>query len=142
MLIQDERKELMHLWGGGSYISKDITNKRGLRFGIKGKLNPRFVGPFEILKIIGTLAYKLALLLPKLARVHNVFHISKLQRYILNMSYIIRYDDIDIAKQLSFEEKPIQILERKEHILRHKDITMVKVQWQHRTIMRMRPHGN
>ena len=59
-----------------------------LRFGKKGKLNPRFIGPYEVLERIGPVAYHLALPL-ELAKLHNVFHVSMLQRYRSDESHIL-----------------------------------------------------
>lgn len=68
-----------------------VSPKRGvMRFGIKGKLSPRFVGPFEILERAGEVAYRLALP-PMLSGVHNVFHVSMLRKYVLDSSHVIEY---------------------------------------------------
>lgn len=68
-----------------------VSPKRGvMRFGIKGKLSPRFVGPFEILERVGKVAYRLALP-PVLSGVHNVFHVSMLRKYVLDSSHVIEY---------------------------------------------------
>lgn len=86
--------------------------------------------PFEVLERIGNVAYRLALP-SKLARVHNVFHVSMLRKCIIDPTHVIQYDDIEIEEKLSYEEQPLRILERKEHRLCRKVISMVKVQWQH-----------
>ena len=80
-----------------------------MRFGKKGKLSPRFVSPFEILKCIGKVAYKLALP-PTLAGVHNVFHVSMLRKYIPDPSHVLNYEPLKIKDNLTYEEVPIQVL--------------------------------
>ena len=88
-----------------------------MRFGKKGKLSPRYIGPFEILKRIGDFAYKLALP-PSLANVNNVFHVSMLKKYIQNSSHVLSYEQLKLSSDLSNEERPVQILEREEKQLR------------------------
>ena len=71
------------------------TMKDVMHFEKKGKLNPRFVGPFEILKRIGVVAYRLALppfLSPFLSAIHNVFHVSMLRKYVADTSHVVDYD--------------------------------------------------
>ncbi|XP_073133514.1 uncharacterized protein [Henckelia pumila] len=80
-----------------------------MRFGRGGKLNPRYIGPFEILERVGTLAYCLALP-PGLAAVHNVLYVSMLRRYISNLSHVLNYEPLQLNPELAFEERPIQIL--------------------------------
>ena len=63
--------------------------KEIMRFGNKGKLSPRYIGPYEIIEKVGPLAYKLALP-PELARIHNVFHVSMLRRYRSDPSHVIK----------------------------------------------------
>ena len=104
-----------------------------MRFRKKGKLSPRFVGPFEILKRIGKVAYELALL-PTLARVHNVFHVSMLRKYIPNPSHILNYEPLKIKDNLTYEKVPIQILDRKDQVLCTKTISLVKVIWKNHIV--------
>ena len=66
-----------------------------MRFGTKGKLSPRYIGPFEILERIGKVAYKLALP-PELSLVHNVFHVSMLSKYISDPSHVLEHELIEI----------------------------------------------
>ncbi|XP_050267314.1 uncharacterized protein LOC126712144 [Quercus robur] len=104
-----------------------------MRFGKKGKLSPRFISPFEILKRIGKVSYKLALP-PTLAGVHNVFHVSMLRRYIPNPSHVLNYEPLKIKDNLTYEEVPIQILDCKDQVLRTKTISLVKVLWKNHTV--------
>ena len=82
-----------------------------MRFGKKGKLSPRFIGPFEILERVGDLAYRLALP-PNLSSVHNVFHVSMLRKYIFDSTHILSYDPLEIREDLTYEEQPERILQR------------------------------
>ncbi|XP_073131928.1 uncharacterized protein [Henckelia pumila] len=99
-----------------------------MRFGKRGKLSPRFIGPFEILGRIGTLAYHVALP-PSLAAVHNVFHVSMIRKYISNPSHILDFEPLQLTSDFSFEERPVQILALEEQRLRTRVIPMVKVLW-------------
>ncbi|CAL1353211.1 unnamed protein product [Linum trigynum] len=99
-----------------------------MRFGKKGKLSPRYIGPYEVLERIGPLAYRLALP-PSLSRIHDVFHVSMLRAYRSNPEHVIRHEDIQLEDDLTYEEVPIQIVDRQEKELRRKKIAMVKVVW-------------
>ncbi|KAL3746177.1 hypothetical protein ACJRO7_015170 [Eucalyptus globulus] len=115
----------------GEHVFLKVSPMRGTsRFGKKGKLSPRYVGPFEILERIGTLAYRLALP-PRLAQVHNVFHVSMLRKYEPDPTHVLNFEELDVDERVSYEERPIQIVDRKEQVLRTKTIPLVKVVWQH-----------
>ena len=83
-----------------------------MRFGKKGKLSPRFIVPFEILSRVGGVSNKLPLP-PSLSVVHPVFHVSMLQKYIPDESHVLSLDSMDLGPDLTFEEEPITILDRK-----------------------------
>ena len=99
-----------------------------MRFGKKGKLAPRYIGPFEILEKVGKVAYRLALP-PQLSSVHNVFHVSMLRRYERDTSHVIDWQPLEIREDVTYIEQPIRILDRKDQILRTKTISLIKVQW-------------
>ena len=82
-----------------------------MRFGKKGKLSPRLIGPFEILSRVGEVAYKLALP-PSLSAVHPVFHVSMLRKYISDESHVISLDSMELGLDMTYEEEPIAILDR------------------------------
>ncbi|XP_073137132.1 uncharacterized protein [Henckelia pumila] len=112
----------------------DGHSERGLlRFGKKGKLSPRYIGPFEILDKVGTRAYQVALP-PNLEGVYNVFHVSMLRKYISNPSHVIHHEKVLGTPDLSYEEIPIQILDTQVRKLRNKDIKMVKVLWHNQLV--------
>ena len=118
----------------GDHVFLKIAPMKGvMRFGRKGKLSPRFIGPFEILKRVGKAAYQLALP-PSLSGVHNVFHVSMLKKYVSNPSHMLQEAPVEIDEKLSYEERPVQILDRKAKELRNKTISLVKVLWRNHTI--------
>jgi hypothetical protein len=117
----------------GEFVYLRVSPTRGVqRFGIKGKLAPRYVGPFEILEICGPVAYRLQLP-PQLAAVHNVFHVSQLKKCLQVPTEIIDLQAIAIEPDLSYAEHPIKILDAKERSTRRATIKMYKIQWNHHT---------
>ncbi|GJY58009.1 putative nucleotidyltransferase, ribonuclease H [Tanacetum coccineum] len=102
---------------------------RGVRrFGLQGKLSPRFIGPFEILDRVGEVSYRLTLP-PQLSHVHNVFHVSLLRGYNYHSYHVVQYPINKIREDLSFTEEPGAILDRQERVMRKKTILIVKVLW-------------
>ena len=99
-----------------------------LRFGRRGKLSPRFIGPYEIVSKVGPVAYKLKLP-PNLSRIHDTFHVSMLRKYIPDPSHVLREHPVQLKKNLTYEETPVQIVDLKEQVLRSKVIPLVKVLW-------------
>jgi hypothetical protein len=102
------------------------------RFGVKGKLAPRYVGPFEILEICGPVAYCL-LLPPQLAAIHKIFHVSQLRKCVKVPTEIIDSQAIEIEPDLTYTECPIRVLDTKERSTRRETIRMFKIQWNHHT---------
>ena len=129
----DKRRRPLEFEVGDSVFLKVAPMKGVMRFGKKGKLSPRYIGPFEIIERIGKVAYKLALPL-ELASVHNVFHVSMLKKYVADPSHVIRHEVIQVQEDLSYEEKPVKILAREEKTLRNKTIPLVKVLWRNRDV--------
>jgi hypothetical protein len=115
----------------GSKVLLKVSPIRGVkRFGKKGKLSPRFVGPFEILERIGEVAYRLQLP-ERMAGVHNVFHVSMLRKHLRDDSdsQVLDTSDLQIDPDMSFVENPVRILARDVKKTRRTDIPIVKVQW-------------
>ncbi|KAA3466363.1 gag-pol polyprotein [Gossypium australe] len=102
--------------------------KKVLRFGRKGKLSPRFIGTYQVLKRVGPIAYQLELP-PELNRIHDVFHVSLMRRYCSDPSHIVPVKEIEVRLDLSFEEEPVQILDWDVKVLRRKSVPLVKVLW-------------
>ena len=102
-----------------------------MRFGQKrGKLSPRYIGPFEILKRVGKVAYRLALL-PRMSGVHNVFHVSMLRKCVHESTPKIDFKDIEVNDNVTYTERPVRSLDEGVKKLRSKEISLVKVQWKH-----------
>ena len=118
----------------GDHVFLKISPTRGvMRFGKSGKLSLRYVGPFEILKRVGEVAYQLALP-PTLTSTHDVFHVSMLKKYVPYASHKIDYADLEIRVDMSYVEVPVKILDRKQRVLRTKTIPMVKVLWRNHAL--------
>ena len=115
----------------GEHVFLKVSPTRGtLRFGQKGKLSRRYIGPFEILERIGEVAYRLALP-AALSAVHNVFHVSMLKKYIADSSHVLQYEPLELQPDVTYVERPSQIIDTKEQVLRTRTIHWVKVQWEH-----------
>jgi hypothetical protein len=99
-----------------------------MQFGKKGKLSPRFIGPFEITQKVGKLAYRIALPL-NLIGMNDIFHVSMLRKYITNPDVIVEYEPLEIQEGLTYVEEPVRIMNKKEQVLRTKTIPIVKVLW-------------
>ena len=97
-----------------------------MRFGKKGKLSPRYVGPYKILKRIGKGAYDLELP-TKLAAKHPVFHISLLKKCVGDPASIVTLESVAVKDSLSYEDLPVEILDLQGRTLRNKEVTSVKV---------------
>ena len=105
--------------------------KRGVvRFGKRGKLSPRFIGPFETLERIGTEAYQLVLP-PNKTGVHGVFHVSILRKYTLDPAHVVDWGQIEVDTDGTFEEGPVCILDSRDQVLRRKTVRLVLVLWRH-----------
>ncbi|KAA3484090.1 DNA/RNA polymerases superfamily protein [Gossypium australe] len=97
--------------------------KKIFRFGRKGKLSPRFIGPYRVLKRVGPVAYQLELP-PKLSQIHIVFHVSMLRRYRSDPSHIVPVEEVELRPDLSFEEEPVKIFDRDVKALRKKSVPL------------------
>jgi hypothetical protein len=102
------------------------------RFGIGGKLVPRYVGPYKILKQCGPVAYHLQL--PDiLSTVHNVFHVSQLKKCLRVPEEVVELEGLPLQPDLSYIEHPIKILNEKERVTKNSVVKSYKVQWQNYT---------
>ncbi|KAJ4978752.1 hypothetical protein NE237_009532 [Protea cynaroides] len=116
----------------GDKVFLKVSPMRGLkRFGQKGKLSPRYVGPYEILAKRGKVAYQLALP-PSMSSVHDVFHISLLKKYVKDLTHVLTVDLPELTDYLTFVVRPTEITSRKVQHLRNRDIYYVKVTWKSR----------
>jgi hypothetical protein len=115
----------------GDHVYLKVSPLRGMwRFKVKGKLSPRFIGPFLILKRVGEVAYQLEL--PNhLADVHDVFHVSQLKKCLKVPKEQLPMEDLSVQDDLTYAEYPIKILDTLTRVTRSKVIKMCKVQWSH-----------
>ncbi|GJW64364.1 putative reverse transcriptase domain-containing protein [Tanacetum coccineum] len=113
----------------GDHVILKVSPRKGvIRFGKRGKLNPRYIGPFKILKRVGPGAYTLEL--PKeLSNVHNTFHVSNLKKCLSDESLIIPMKELRLDDKLNFMEEPVEIMDREVKQLRQSRIPIVKVRW-------------
>jgi hypothetical protein len=117
----------------GDFVYLKVSPMRGLRhFKVRGKLTPRFIGPFKILEKRGEVAYQLELP-PQLSDVYDIFHVSQLKKCLRVSEEQMPMKALDVKEDRSYQEYPIMILEISERITRHKKIKMWKVQWSHHT---------
>ncbi|XP_055826393.1 uncharacterized protein LOC129894771 [Solanum dulcamara] len=118
---------------GEKMLLKVSPMKGVVRFGKRGKLSPNYIRPFEILKRVREVAYKLDIP-PGLSGVHPVFHVSMLKKYNGAGDYIIRWNSVLLDENFSYEEEPVTILDREVLKLRSREITSMKVQWKNRLV--------
>ena len=117
----------------GNHVYLRVSPTRGVqRFGVKGKLAPRYVGPYEIIEICGPVAYRVRLP-PQLSTIHDIFHVSQLKKCVRVPTEIVEQEDIRVEPDLSYVEYPIKVLDRKERVTRRKVVKMYKIQWSHHT---------
>jgi hypothetical protein len=115
----------------GDHVYLKVSPLRGMRrFNVKGKLSPRFIGPFLILKQVGGVAYQLELL-DHLADDHDVFHVSQLKKCLGVPEEQLPTEDLSVQEDLTYAEYPIKILDTLTRVTRNKVIKMCKVQWSH-----------
>ncbi|GJY16797.1 putative reverse transcriptase domain-containing protein [Tanacetum coccineum] len=122
----DNRRKPLEFEVGDKVLLKVSPWKGVMRFGKRGKLAPRYVGPFEILERIGPVAYRLRL--PKeLSEVHDTFHVSNLKKCLADANLHVPLDEIKVDKTLHFVEKPVEIMDREVKTLKRSKIPIVKV---------------
>jgi hypothetical protein len=111
----------------GDFVYLRVSPTRGIqRFGAKGKLAPRYIGPFEILEICGSVAHRLQLP-PQLTAIHNIFHVSQLRKCLKVPTEIIDSQAIKIEPDLTYIEHPLRVLDTKERSTRRETIRMFKI---------------
>ncbi|TYK22548.1 retrotransposon protein, putative, Ty3-gypsy subclass [Cucumis melo var. makuwa] len=97
---------------------------------VEEKLSPRYIGPYQITERVGPAVYRLELPI-ELARIHDVFHVSMFRKYIPDPSHVLQEQPVELKEDLSYVEELVQILNRKEQVLRNKTISLIKVLWRH-----------
>ena len=104
-----------------------------VRFGKRGKLSSRFIGPFKILERVGTVVYQLALP-PNMSGVHDVFYVSMLRRYTPDPAHVVEWGEIEVDTNETFEEGPMCIMDSRDQVFQRKTVRLVRVLWQHRGV--------
>ncbi|GJY30192.1 hypothetical protein Tco_0413687 [Tanacetum coccineum] len=127
----DRRRKPLEFEVGDKVMLKVSPWKGVIRFGKRGKLNPRYIGPFKIIAKVGTLAYRLELP-EQLSRVHSTFHVSNLKKCFVDEPLAIPLKEIQIDDKLNFIKEPVEIMDREVKRLKKSHIPIVKVRWNSR----------
>lgn len=106
-----------------------------MRFGEKGKLSPKYTGTYEVFERIRMVAYRLALPM-EFEKIHEVFHVSQLKRYIPDHKHILQPESIQLDKTLTYEQR-LKILDHKVRSTRRKDVPIVKALWSTKSTRRL-----
>jgi hypothetical protein len=129
----DKRRKPLQ-FGVGDQVYLKVSPAKGVqRFGIKSKLAPRYIGPYEIKETCGPVAYQLKLP-PHMSAVHDVFHVSQLRKCVRLPTEVLPEPEIEIEPDLSYQEHPVKVLDQKERSTRARSIKMYKVQWSHHSV--------
>ncbi|GJV22888.1 putative reverse transcriptase domain-containing protein [Tanacetum coccineum] len=127
----DRKRKPMEFKVGDRVMLKVSPWKGVVRFGKRGKLNPRYVGPFKVLAKVGKVAYKLELP-QELSRVHHTFHVSNLKKCYADEPLVMPLEGIHVDDKLQFVEEPVEIMEREIKRLKRSRIPLVRVRWNSR----------
>ncbi|GJS89691.1 putative reverse transcriptase domain-containing protein [Tanacetum coccineum] len=127
----DRRRKPLEFEVGDKVMLKVSPWKMVIRFRKRGKLNPRYIGPFRIIAKVGTLAYRLELP-EQLSRVHSTFHVSNLKKCFVDEPLTIPLEEIQIDDKLNFVEEPVEIMDREVKWLKQSRIPIVEVCWNSR----------
>jgi hypothetical protein len=118
----------------GDYMYLKVSPTKGVqRFGVKGKLAPLYIGPYEVIEVCGPVAYRIQLPEP-FSAVHNVFHVTQLKKGMpVPENEVITEANAWIELDFSLVEHPLRVLDRKERKTRRQTVRMYKIQWSHHT---------
>jgi hypothetical protein len=117
----------------GDFVYLKVSPTRGLhRFKVRGKLAPRYIGPFKILRQRGEVAYQLELP-PQLSEVHDVFQVSQLRKCLRVLKEQMPLEELAIGKDLTYQEYPVKILDTSDKVTQNNRYNMCKVQWSNHT---------
>ena len=126
----DVRRRPLEFEVGDHVFLKEMPKRGVVRFGKHGKLSSRFIGSFEVLERVGTVAYRLALP-PSMIGVHEVFHVSMLRKYTPDPAHVMDWGQIEVDTDGTFEEGPVCILDSRDQVLRCKTVRLERVLWRH-----------
>nr|GEY58993.1 retrotransposon protein, putative, Ty3-gypsy subclass [Tanacetum cinerariifolium] len=127
----DLKRKPMEFQVGDKVMLKVLPWKGVVRFGKRGKLNPRYVRLFKVLKKVGAIAYKLELL-QELSRVHNTFHVSNLKKCYSDNPLVVLLEGLQVDDKLHFVKEPVEVMDREVKQLRGNRVPIVKVRWNSR----------
>ena len=118
----------------GDHVFLKMMPKRGVvGFGNRGKLMPRYIGPFEVLERVGIVAYWWALS-SSLSSVHDVFHVSMLRKCTPDPTHVVDWGELVVDTSGTFEEGPVHTMDSRDQVLRHKTVRLVNVLWRHQGV--------
>jgi len=124
-----DKKRRSVLFQAGDYVYLRVSPMKGVqRFGVKGKLAPRYVGPFLIIEQCGPVAYRLELP-AQLSAVHNIFHVSQLRKGLRVPEKMVDIEKLQLEPDLVYPEQPIKIVDFKTRVTRNQTSNFYKVQW-------------
>ena len=126
----DKRRSDLEFEVGDRVLLKVSPWKGVIRFRKRGKLGPRYIGPYPIIARVGKVAYRLELP-EELSAIHNTFHVSQLRKVVYDETEVVPVEDIELDERLNYTERPIAIVDRKTKELRNKVVNLVLVEWQH-----------
>ena len=124
----DERRRDVTFAPEDSVFLRVSPTRGGVRFGRRGKLSLRYIGPFKVLRRVGEVAYELALP-PSLSAIHPVLHVSMLTGYVPDGSHRLQHEELEVRPDLSYEEEAVRITDRSVRTLRRREVPLVKVLW-------------
>ena len=124
-----DRRRRPLVFNKGDFVYMKVSPMKGVnRFGVKGKLAPRYIGPYQILERYGKVAYRLKL--PEhLVAVHDVFHVSQLKKCLRVPEQNVEVEGVELEPDLTYSEYPIRVLDQKDHVTRRWTIKFYKIQW-------------
>ena len=124
-----DRRRRPLVFSKGDFVYLKVSPMKGVtRFGVKGKLAPRYIGPYQILERYGKVAYRLQL--PEhLAAVHDVFHVSQLKKCLRVPEQNVEVEGVELEPDLTYSEYPIRVLDQKDRVTRRRTIKFYKIQW-------------
>jgi hypothetical protein len=122
----DKRRKPLQLEVGDRVYLKVSPTKGVQRFGIKGKLAPRYIEPYEIKETYGPVAYQLKFP-PHMSAIHDVFHVSQLKKCVCLPTEVLPEPELEIEADMSYQEHPVKVLDQKERSTRARSIRMYKI---------------
>ena len=127
------RQRLLEFEAGDHVFLKVMPKKGVIRFGKRGKLSSKYIGPFEVLERVGIVAYRLALP-SSLSNVHDIYHVSMLRKYTPDPTHVVDWGELVVHTDGTFEKGLVRIMDRRNQVLQRKNVRLVKVLWRNRGV--------